>query len=120
MISLAYSFILLPIVNSIFIFLVPKRRGELFRPLSIFLSLIPLGLCLYMFINQDLKTSFVVVDSISWISAYGIDLIIGFSGMSFLLISLNCLYISSRVIYFFLLEWANTKLQHHKLIFFQM
>ena len=93
MISLAYSFILLPIVNSIFIFLVPKRRGELFRPLSIFLSLIPLGLCLYMFINQDLKTSFVVVDSISWISAYGIDLIIGFSGMSFLLISLNCLLV---------------------------
>ena len=93
MISLAYSFILLPIVNSIFIFLVPKRRGELFRPLSIFLSLIPLGLCFYMFINQDLKTSFVVVDSISWISAYGIDLIIGFSGMSFLLISLNCLLV---------------------------
>ena len=93
MISLAYSFILLPIVNSSFIFLVPKRRGELFRPLSIFLSLIPLGLCLYMFINQDLKTSFVVVDSISWISAYGIDLIIGFSGMSFLLISLNCLLV---------------------------
>ena len=73
--------------------MVPKRRGELFRPLSIFLSLIPLGLCFYMFINQDLKTSFVVVDSISWISAYGIDLIIGFSGMSFLLISLNCLLV---------------------------
>ena len=93
MISLAYSFILLPIFNSLFIFLVPKRRGELFRPLSIFLCLIPLALCLYMFINQDLKTSFVVIDSISWISAYGIDLIIGFSGMSFLLISLNCLLV---------------------------
>ena len=93
MISLAYSFILLPIFNSLFIFLVPKRRGELFRPLSIFLSLIPIALCLYMFINQDLKTSFVVIDSISWISAYGIDLIIGFSGMSFLLISLNCLLV---------------------------
>ena len=93
MISLAYSFILLPIFNSVFIFSISKRRGELFRPLSIFLSLIPLGLCLYMFINQDLKTSFVVVDSISWISAYGIDLVLGFSGMSFLLISLNCLLV---------------------------
>ena len=76
MIGLTYSFILLPIVNSLFIFLIPKKRAELFRPLTVFLSLIPLGLCLYVFLNQDLKTSFYVVDKFSWISAYGIDLII--------------------------------------------
>ena len=93
MIGLTYSFILLPIVNSLFIFLIPKRRAELFRPLTIFLSLIPLGLCLYVFLNQDLKTSFYVVDKFSWISAYGIDLIIGLSGMSFLLVTLNCLLV---------------------------
>ena len=93
MIGLTYSFILLPIVNSLFIFLMPKRRAELFRPLTIFLSLIPLGLCLYVFLNQDLKTSFYVVDKFSWISAYGIDLIIGLSGMSFLLVTLNCLLV---------------------------
>ncbi len=93
MIGLTYSFILLPIVNSLFILLIPKRRAELFRPLTIFLSLIPLGLCLYVFLNQDLKTSFYVVDKFSWISAYGIDLIIGLSGMSFLLVTLNCLLV---------------------------
>ena len=93
MIGLTYSFILLPIVNSLFIFLIPKRREELFRPLTIFLSLIPLGLCLYVFLNQNLKTSFYVVDKFSWISAYGIDLIIGLSGMSFLLVTLNCLLV---------------------------
>ena len=93
MISLAYSFIFLPFLNAILIFSIPKRRSELFRPLTIFLSLIPLGLCLYMFINQNLKTSFIAIDSISWISAYGIEIMIGFSGMSFLLISLNCLLV---------------------------
>ena len=93
MIGLTYSFILLPIVNSLFIFLIPKKRAELFRPLTVFLSLIPLGLCLYVFLNQDLKTSFYVVDKFSWISAYGIDLIIGLSGMSFLLVTLNCLLV---------------------------
>ena len=93
MIGLTYSFILLPIVNSLFILLIPKRRAELFRPLTFFLSLIPLGLCLYVFLNQDLKTSFYVVDKFSWISAYGIDLIIGLSGMSFLLVTLNCLLV---------------------------
>ena len=93
MIGLTYSFILLPIVNSLFIFLIPKKRAELFRPLTVFLSLIPLGLCLYVFLNQNLKTSFYVVDKFSWISAYGIDLIIGLSGMSFLLVTLNCLLV---------------------------
>ena len=94
MTGLIYSFILLPVINSILVFLIPNRRKELFRPLTVYLSLIPLGLCLYMFVNQNLKTSFLEVDSIPWITAYGIDLIIGFSGMSFLLITLNCLPVS--------------------------
>ena len=93
MTGLVYSFILLPVINSILVFLIPNRRKELFRPLTVYLSLIPLGLCLYMFVNQNLKTSFLEVDSIPWITAYGIDLIIGFSGMSFLLITLNCLLV---------------------------
>ena len=93
MTGLVYSFILLPVINSILVFLIPSRRKELFRPLTVYLSLIPLGLCLYMFVNQNLKTSFLEVDSIPWITAYGIDLIIGFSGMSFLLITLNCLLV---------------------------
>ena len=93
MIGLTYSFILLPIINSLVILSIPKKRAELFRPLTIFLSLIPLGLCLYVFLNQNLKTSFYVVDKFSWISAYGIDLIIGLSGMSFLLVTLNCLLV---------------------------
>jgi len=93
MTSLIYSFILLPVINSILVFLIPDRRKELFRPLTVYLSLIPLGFCLYMFVNQNLKTSFLEVDSIPWITAYGIDLIIGFSGMSFLLITLNCLLV---------------------------
>ena len=93
MIILIYSFIFLPVINSILIFLIPDRRKELFRPLTVYLSLIPLGLCLYMFVNQNLKTSFLEVDSIPWITAYGIDLIIGFSGISFLLITLNCLLV---------------------------
>lgn len=93
MIGLTYSFVLIPLINTIFIFLIPKRRAELFRPLTIFLSLIPLGLCLYIFLNQNLKTSFNVVDKFSWISAYGINLTFGLSGMSFLLITLNCLLV---------------------------
>ena len=43
MIGLTYSFVLIPLVSTIFIFLIPKRRAELFRPLTIFLSLIPLN-----------------------------------------------------------------------------
>ena len=67
MTGLVYSFILLPVINSILVFLIPDRRKELFRPLTVYLSLIPLGLCLYMFVNQNLKTSFLEVDSIPWI-----------------------------------------------------
>ena len=38
MIGLTYSFVLIPLVSTIFIFLIPKRRAELFRPLTIFLT----------------------------------------------------------------------------------
>ena len=98
MIGLTYSFVLIPLVSTIFIFLIPKRRAELFRPLTIFLTLIPLSLCLYIFLNQNLKTSFNVVDKFSWISAYGINLTFGLSGMSFLLITLNCLLVLLSIV----------------------
>ena len=67
----------------------PKNRSELFQPLAIFLSIIPFSICLYLFSNDNSKSSYQEFESINWISSYGIKISLGFSGMSHLLLSLT-------------------------------
>ena len=67
----------------------PKNRSELFQPLAIFLSVIPFSICLYLFSNDNSKSSYQEFESINWISSYGIKISLGFSGMSHLLLSLT-------------------------------
>ena len=88
---LIYTLMLFPLVGSLVIFMMPKSRSELFRPIAIFLSIIPFGLCLYLFSNSKSKGSFVDIDTINWIKSYGISLTFGISGMSLLLLFLTAI-----------------------------
>ena len=87
--GLIYTLILFPLFGAVVIFLMPKKRFELFQPLAIFLSIIPFSVCLYLFSNENSKDSYQQFDSINWISSYGIKISLGFSGMSHLLLSLT-------------------------------
>ena len=71
---LIYTLMLFPLIGSLVIFTMPKSRSELFRPIAIFLSIIPFGLCLYLFTNSQSKGSFVNIHTIDWIKSYGIDI----------------------------------------------
>ena len=86
---LIYTLMLFPLIGSLVIFTMPKSRSELFRPIAIFLSIIPFGLCLYLFTNSQSKGSFVNIHTIDWIKSYGISLTFGISGMSLLLLFLT-------------------------------
>ena len=86
---LIYTLMLFPLIGSLVIFTMPKSRSELFRPIAIFLSIIPFGLCLYLFTNSQSKGSFDNIHTIDWIKSYGISLTFGISGMSLLLLFLT-------------------------------
>ena len=51
--------------------------------------MIPFSISLYLFSNSNSKSAYQEFDSINWISAYGIKISLGFSGMSHLLLSLT-------------------------------
>ena len=91
--GLIYTLILFPLFGAVVIFLMPKKRFELFQPLAIFLSIIPFSVCLYLFSNENSKDSYQQFDSINWISSYGIKISFGFSGMSHLLLSLTSILV---------------------------
>ena len=91
--GLIYTLILFPLVGALIIFSMPKNRSELFQPLAIFLSIIPFSICLYLFSNDNSKSSYQEFESINWISSYGIKISLGFSGMSYLLLSLTSILV---------------------------
>ncbi|MFL2681148.1 MAG: NuoM family protein [Candidatus Actinomarina sp.] len=82
-----------PLIGALIIFSMPKNRSELFQPLAIFLSIIPFSICLYLFSNDNSKSSYQEFESINWISSYGIKISLGFSGMSHLLLSLTSILV---------------------------
>ena len=91
--GLIYALILFPLIGALIIFSMPKNRSELFQPLAIFLSIIPFSICLYLFSNDNSKSSYQEFESINWISSYGIKISLGFSGMSHLLLSLTSILV---------------------------
>ena len=91
--GLINTLILFPLIGALIIFSMPKNRSELFQPLAIFLSIIPFSICLYLFSNDNSKSSYQEFESINWISSYGIKISLGFSGMSHLLLSLTSILV---------------------------
>ncbi|MAO86134.1 MAG: hypothetical protein CMF87_04340 [Candidatus Marinimicrobia bacterium] len=89
--TLIYTLLLFPLFGSLIIFTMPKNRSELFRPIALFVSMIPFGLCLYLFTNTKSKGSYIDIDTINWIQSYGINLTFGISGMSLLLLFLTAI-----------------------------
>lgn len=89
LIGLIYTLILFPLIGALIVFFLPKNRSELFQPLAIFLSVIPFSISLYLFSNSNSKAAYQEFNSIDWITAYGIKINLGFSGMSHLLLSLT-------------------------------
>lgn len=93
MIELIFSFIFVPFLGSIIIFLLPKTRSELYRPISIAISLITLTNSIYLLFSEYSKTEFNILYRFTWIKSYGLEINFGTSGMSALLIFLTALLI---------------------------
>lgn len=91
--SILISLLAVPLLGALFIFSLPTNRKELFRPISILVTLISLTQSIYILTKDSSKSEFIITSKYSWIQTYGLDLSIGLSGMSALLIFLSSLLV---------------------------
>jgi NADH-quinone oxidoreductase subunit M len=91
--SILISLLAVPLLGALFIFSLPTNRKELFRPFSILVTLISLTQSIYILTKDSSKSEFIITSKYSWIQTYGLDLSIGLSGMSALLIFLSSLLV---------------------------
>ena len=86
-----------PILFSLVLTLIPKERKELFYPLAIFGSTIPVATALYLYINQQPEPPIDAVrnreqfETIAWIKPYGIDWVLSVNGVSIMMILLTAI-----------------------------
>lgn len=91
--SILISLLAVPLLGALFVFSLPTNRKELFRPISILVTLISLTQSIYILTKDSSKSEFIITSKYSWIQTYGLDLSIGLSGMSALLIFLSSLLV---------------------------
>ena len=91
--SILISLLAVPLLGALLIFSLPTNRKELFRPISILVTLISLTQSIYILTKDSSKSEFIITSKYSWIQTYGLDLSIGLSGMSALLIFLSSLLV---------------------------
>jgi NADH-quinone oxidoreductase subunit M len=96
--AVIFSLLLVPLFGSFFIFIIPKNRVELFRPVSILFTLISLTQAVYLLFDSKLTGNFKTYASFEWISLYGLDLNFGLSGMSILLLVLSALLVTVSIL----------------------
>ena len=96
--AVIFSLLLVPLFGSFFIFVIPKNRVELFRPVSILFTLISLTQTVYLLFDSKLTGNFKTYASFEWISLYGLDLNFGLSGMSILLLVLSALLVTVSIL----------------------
>ena len=93
-----------PIFFSFVLALIPKERKELFFPLAIFGSTIPVATALYLYINQQPEPPIDIVrnreqfETISWIKPYGIDWVLSVNGVSILMILLTAILVPLAIL----------------------
>jgi NADH-quinone oxidoreductase subunit M len=82
--------ILLPFAAAIVVALLPSRRKELFLPVGIALSLLPVALAGYLFfVFKTGEAGFQFVEEVPWYAPWGISWHVGVDGISLLMIVLT-------------------------------
>ena len=86
--------ILIPLLGSIYLFLIPSWNHELLKITALKITLITFILSLFMWVLFDNSTSkFQYVDEILWLPAFNLNLTVGIDGISLFLIILTTLLI---------------------------
>ena len=91
--AIIISLLFVPLICSFLIFMIPNSRKEIFRPIGIIFSLITLTQCFYLLFSDFGKTKFVILSNYQWIQSYGLEISLGISGMSTLLLLLTSLLV---------------------------
>ena len=82
-----------PLFFSFLISLMSSKRTELFFPISVLGSTIPIATSVYLLMFGKIEGSFNNVLEIAWIKPYGINWFIGYDGISLVMILLTTLLV---------------------------
>jgi NADH-quinone oxidoreductase subunit M len=85
--------VLLPVVGAVVVLLTPAARRELHLPLGVALSVLPLGLALYMFTAFQPQAAMQFVEFRSWYEPWGIAWNLGIDGISMPMVVLTTILV---------------------------
>ncbi len=84
---------MVPLFSALLVFSIPNNRKELFRPIGIVFSLITFTQSMYILFSDYSKSDFQILLKFEWIQVYGLEINLGISGMSTLLLLLSSLLV---------------------------
>jgi NADH-quinone oxidoreductase subunit M len=86
--------ILIPFASAVIVALLPSRRKELFLPVGIALSMLPVVLAIYLFVVfKSGVAGFQFVEDYTWYAPWGISWHIGVDGISLLMVVLTAILV---------------------------
>lgn len=85
--------VLLPVVGAVVVLLTPRGRGELHLPLGVALSVLPLGLALYVFTVFEPQAGMQLTELTSWYEPWGIAWNLGIDGISMPMVVLTTILV---------------------------
>ena len=92
------SGILAPVFFSFVLALTPKDRKELFFPIAAFGSTIPVATSLYLIVFGTLDGTYKNVFELPWIKLYGINWVVGYDGISLIMVLLTTVLIPLSIL----------------------
>ena len=101
------ALILVPVIAAGIVAILPVRRAELFLPLGIGLSTIPLGLAIYVFSVFEPVSGYQMTQSVIWYEPWGVGWNLGVDGISMPLVVLTTLLVPIALA-------ASTSIQHRR------
>ena len=93
MTGIILALLLVPLFSALLVFSIPNNRKELFRPIGIVFSLITFTQSMYILFSDYSKSDFQILLKFEWIQVYGLEINLGISGMSTLLLLLSSLLV---------------------------
>jgi NADH-quinone oxidoreductase subunit M len=85
--------ILAPVLAAVVLVLIPSRRAELFLPMGIALSTIPLALAIYVFLVFEPVAGYQLTQEATWYEPWGVGWRLGVDGISMPLVMLTTLLV---------------------------
>ena len=84
--------IFIPLIGMVVVLLLPRESEELVKRVTLFFTLVPLALAVYLFISYDRSTAGTqYVTNVAWIDAFNIQYHVGIDGLSVTLLLLTAL-----------------------------